>query len=79
MISRSLLYRQLTKNKVKKSFAGIGKHYLYLHPLNGGCSSGVRALDCGSRGRGFNSHLPPNNKPNMLSYTLLGFCVNTGY
>ncbi len=26
----------------------------------------VRALDCGSRGRGFESHLPPCQKQNPL-------------
>ena len=35
----------------------------------------VRALDCGSRGRGFKPHPPPPQKPDMLEYTLLGFVV----
>ena len=32
----------------------------------------VRASDCGSEGRGFESHLPPNKKATFESLFLLG-------
>ncbi len=35
----------------------------------------VRALDCGSRGRGFKSHLPPKIKRRWLGATCVFFCL----
>ncbi len=36
----------------------------------------VRALDCGSRGRGFKSHLAPSIFPNMQTSSMLGFFLS---
>jgi hypothetical protein len=33
----------------------------------------VRALDCGSRGRGFESRLPPETKKALVNYLYKGF------
>ena len=40
------------------------KQVSYYLLLYGDCSSGGRALDCGSKCRGFESHLSPQNKNN---------------
>lgn len=35
----------------------------------------VRALDCGSRGRGFKSHHPPKQKTQLTRIQLIGFFI----
>lgn len=45
-------WRGTSVNKIKCYICNLEKQH-------GGCSSVVRALDCGSRGRRFNPDLPP--------------------
>ena len=39
----------------------------------------VSASDCGSEGRGFESHYPPHKKKRYLSVSLLFICVDMGF
>ena len=54
----SLLIKQLKKRNVCFIFV----------IANGGCRQAVKASDCGSDIRGFDSHHPPHKKPSDFSY-----------
>ena len=59
----SLLIKQLKKRNVCFIFV----------IANGGCRQAVKASDCGSDIRGFDSHHPPHKKADNFSYRLFYF------
>lgn len=65
--------------KMREKVWRIRKKKLPLHRFwNGGCSSVVRAPDCGSGCRGFDSHLPPFLVGKSIAQAMLFFVVLWG-